>query len=334
MLYEIPSLKHIDVRNVKEAISWLRRYGKKAKVMAGGTDLLGLIKDRVEDAEVLVNIKLIPRMTRIACDERRGLKIGAAVTLNRLETSEVIQEKFTLLADAARQVGTTQIRNMGTIGGNICQRPQCMYFRHPDFLCHKKGGARCYAITGDHRDYSSILGHGKCVMAHPSDMAPALVALKAKAIIAGRDGERQAPLEDLFSGPNHPRETILQPDEFLLGVQVPNPKGENFQLFLKHRIRRSADFALASVAVAAQISGEICRDIRIVLGGVAPFPYLSTRAQEMMKERKLTEQLILEAAEAAVEGARPLSMNRYKLDVTKALVKRALMSAWHGAKAA
>ena len=334
MLYEIPSLKHIDVPNVKEAIFWLHKYGKKAKVMAGGTDLLGLIKDRVEVPEVLVNIKPIPQMKRIAYGEKRGLKIGAAVTLNGLEMSEVIQKKFTILAEAARQVGTTPIRNMGTIGGNLCQRPQCMYFRHPDFLCHKKGGARCYAVTGEHRDYYSILGYGKCVMAHPSDMAPALVALKAKAIIAGEDGERRTPLEDLFSGPDHPRETILQPDELLLGVQVPNPKGENFQLFLKHRIRRASDFALASVAVAAQISGEICREIRIVLGGVAPYPYLSTEAQEVIKEGKLTEQLILEAAEAAVEGARPLSMNRYKLDLTKALVKRALMSVWHGAKAA
>jgi xanthine dehydrogenase YagS FAD-binding subunit len=334
LLYEIPSLKHIDVRTVKEAVSCLRKYGKKAKVMAGGTDLLGLIKDRVEGPEVLVNIKPIPRMNRIAYDERRGLKIGGAVTLNRLEMSEVVQEKFPLLADAARQVGTTQIRNMGTIGGNICQRPQCMYFRHPHFLCHKKGGARCYALTGEHRDYYSILGYGKCVMAHPSDMAPALVALKAKAIIAGREGERQTPVEDLFSGPNHIQETVLKADELLLGVQVPNPKGQNFQLFLKRGIRRSSDFALASVAVAAQMSGEICQQIRIVLGGVAPFPYLSTKAQQMIIEKKLTAQLISEAAEASVEGARPLSMNRYKLDLTRALVERALRSVWHEAQTA
>lgn len=336
MLYELPRFKHIDVKNVKEAIFWLQKYGEKARVIAGGTDLLSLMKDRVEGPEfsipeVLVNIKFIPKMNRITYDEKTGLRIGAAVTLNRLETSDVIKKKFSILLNAARQVGTTQIRNMGTIGGNICQRPQCMYFRHPHFLCYKKGGAKCFAKTGEHRDYHSILEYGKCVMAHPSDVALALVALKAKAIIASYDGGKQIPLEDFFVGANHLNETVLKSDELLMEIQVPKQKGQIYQLFLKHRIRHSSDFALSSVAAVAKISDEICQDIRIVLGGVAPFPYLASEAEEIIRGRRLSKGLISQVAEASVEGARPLPMNRYKIALTRALVRRALTSIWHEA---
>jgi xanthine dehydrogenase YagS FAD-binding subunit len=209
-----------------------------------------------------------------------------------------------------------------------------MYFRHPHFLCYKKGGNRCYAITGEHRDYSSILKYGKCIMAHPSDMAPALAALKAQAIITSNDGEKQIPLEDLFLGPNDFKETVLKSDEFLVGVWVPNPKGPSYQLFLKHRVRRSSDFALSSVAVVARVRDEVCQDIRIVLGGVAPFPYLASEAEEVIRGRRLSKKLISRTAEASVEGARPLPMNRYKIDLTKALVERVLTSIWSEAKGA
>ncbi len=326
MLYEIPILKHIDARSVGEAIFWLHDYGPKARVMAGGTDLLSLIKDRIEVPELLVNIKPIPQANRMDYDEKQGLRIGAAVSLKQLESCEVTQKKYPLLAATARQVGTTQIRSMGTIGGNILQRPQCMYFRSPDFFCRKKGKTRCYAVTGEHRDYYAIFDHGKCIMAHPSDMAPALIALRAKAIVVGGEGEREVPLEDLFVGPNHLQETVLKPDELLLGFRVPNPDGLAFQSFLKHRIRRSSDFALASVAVAANLSDGICLDIRVVLGGVAPFPYQNSDLSEMLHGKRLTQETALEAAEISVKGARPLPMNGYKVEVTKSLVEKALMS--------
>lgn len=336
LLYELPSFEHIDVKSVKEAVFWLHKYGDKAMVIAGGTDLLVLMKDRIEGPKlkipkVLVNIKTIPEMNRLTYDEEVGLRIGAAVTLNRLETSDVIKKKFNVLSQAARQVGTTQIRNMGTIGGNICQRPRCMYFRHPHFLCYKKGGAMCYAGTGEHRYYHSILKCGICVMAHPSDIAPALVALKAKAIIASSDGEKQMPLQNFFLGPNNFTETVLKFDELLTEVQVPNQKGRTYQLFLKHRIRHSSDFSLSSVATVAQILDDVCEDIRIVLGGIAPFPYMASRAEDIVRERRLNEALISQAAELSVEGAHPLPMNRYKIDLTKALVRRALTSIWHEA---
>lgn len=331
MLYELPNFEHVDVKSIEEALSWLRRYGEKARVIAGGTDLLGLMKDRIRGPqlhipEILINIKPIPAMGRITDGEQRGLQIGTAVTLNQLETSEIINKKFSILSQAARQVGSTQIRYLGTLGGNICQRPRCLYFRHLDFLCHKKGGEKCYALTGEHRYYHSIMKYGKCVMAHPSDLAPALIALKAKVVIATSEGEKRVPLQDFFLGPNHFTETLLQSDELLTEVRVENHGDGTYQRFLKRRVRHSVDFSLSSVAVVAQISQGICKDIQIVLGGVAPFPLNASEAEEIIRGRTLGDEIISQAAEAAMRGAKPLPMNRYKVDLTKALVRRVLTS--------
>jgi xanthine dehydrogenase YagS FAD-binding subunit len=337
LLYELPILEHIDAESVDEALFWLHHYGEKTKVIAGGTDLLNLLKDRIKGPklpvpEALVNVKPVREMNRIAYDEETGLHIGSAVTLSRLETSEVIRQNFHLLLMASRQVATTQIRNMGTIGGNICQRPQCMYFRHPHFTCYKKGGSKCFAVTGEHRDYHSILEKGKCVMAHPSDMAIVLIALNARVIIANRDKVIEIPLEDFFVGGNHVTETVLKPDELVREVRVPKQKPETYSVFLKHRIRHASDFALASVAVAVQIVEGFCRDVRIVLGGIAPFPYLVSKAGEIMREKRLSKELISQTSEACVEQARPLPLNHYKKDLTRALVKQALESIRYEAK--
>jgi len=333
MLLELPHFEHVNVTRLEEGISKLQKYGAKAKVIAGGTDLLALMKDRVEGPEmrvpeVLINIKSIPELNSITNDEK-GLRIGAAVTLNRLESAGILKENYRILSQAARHVGTTQLRNMGTLGGNLCQRPRCMYFRHPHFTCYRKGGTKCYAITGEHRDDHAILGHGKCIMAHPSDMAPALIALKTEVIILGPEGERKLPLQDFFLGPNHFTEVMLKPDEFVKEVQVPHPKNRTRQLFLKHRKRHSADFALSSVSMVARVSDGICEDISIVLGGVAPFPHSALRAEQIIRGRRLSEELITQAAEASVEGAQPFPMNRYKIGLTKALVRRALESTGH-----
>jgi len=163
-------------------------------------------------------------------------------------------------------------------------------------------------------------------MAHPSDLAPALIALKAEVMIMSPDGERKVPLQEFFLGPNHYTESILKTDEYLTEIDVPTQNERTRQVFLKKRIRHSADFALSSVATVARISGGICEDIRIVLGGVAPFPYIASMAEEVIKGKKLGEGLISQAAEASVKEAKPLRMNGYKVDLTKTLVKRALTS--------
>jgi len=331
MLFELPSFKHVTGKSVPEVLSLLNQYGAKAKIIAGGTDLLGLMKDRVAGPmlaipEVLVNIKKLPQADRITYEEEMGLQIGAAVTLDQLGKNEIVKQKYVILSQAARQVGTTPLRNMGTIGGNICQRPRCLYFRHPFFVCFKKGGSQCYAVTGEHRDHSAILKTGKCIMAHPSDMAPPLIALRAKAIIAGSGRERELNLSEFFLGPNEINETVLQPGEFIRAFQVPKQNSRNLQHFIKFRIRKSSDFAIASVSVVANVVNEICRDAKIVLGGVAPFPYMADAAAEIVRGKRLNEEVISRAAEASMAEARPLPMNRYKVDLTKVLVKRVLMS--------
>jgi xanthine dehydrogenase YagS FAD-binding subunit len=333
MFMELSEVKHVDAKDSQKAVYWLKEYGDRARIIAGATDLLSLMKDRIEGPglktpEVLVNIKTIPGMNEIGYDKSGRLRIGAGVTLDRIETSQIIGEKFPILSQAASQVGTLQLRNMGTLGGNICQRPRCMYFRHPHFICRKKGGKMCFAITGEHRDYYAIINNGKCVTAHPSDMAPALVALNAKVVIAGSDGKREIPLQELFLGPNEVNETILQPDEILTEFLVPNRKEKLYQFFLKQRIRRSFDFALTSVAAVAQIDQEVCTEIRMVLGGVAPFPYVALEAEQVLKGKKFSDELISMAADASVKEARPLPMNNYKKDLTRVSVIQVLKMIW------
>ena len=331
MLFELPAFEHAEAESIKEALFWLEKWGNAASVIAGGTDLLGLMKDRLEGPQlktpqVLINVKRIAEMTRIDHDDESGLRIGAAVTLSQLGASDIIRKRFSILSQTARQIGTTQIRNMGTIGGNLCQRPRCMYFRHPDFLCYKKGGRTCYAVRGEHRFDHSVINYGKCVVAHPSDLAPALIALNASAIIATSNGERQVPLQDFFPGPNDYTEIVLQPGELLSAVRVPKGNRKNRQLFLKHRVRHSSDFALASVAMAADVSEGIVQDIRIIMGGIAPFPYAANKTGEIINGKALNAKLISRAATASIDGARPLPHNGYKLDLAKALVKSALES--------
>jgi len=164
---------------------------------------------------------------------------------------------------------------------------------------------------------------GKCVMAHPSDMAPALMALEAKAVIATSDEERRIPLAEFFTGPNSFKETALDPGELLVAFEIPDQNGMH-QVFIKQRIRHAADFALSSVAVSARVTKGVCEDIKVLLGGVAPVPYVVAELEDMIKGRRLNEQLVSQAADVAVKEARPLPMNGYKVDLTKALVKRAL----------
>jgi xanthine dehydrogenase YagS FAD-binding subunit len=332
MLFELRGFEHFDATSTSQAVSILARYGGEgggaAAVIAGGTDLLALLKDKVEGPglripEVLVNIKPIGELQRIS-DDRESATIGAAVTLAQLVESDLIRERLPALREAARLIGTTQLRNMGTLGGNLCQRPRCMYFRHPDFPCLRKGGRKCFAVSGEHRDYHAILGRGTCAMAHPSDTAPVLVALRAEAVIVGPAGDTTIPLTELFSGPDASRETVLLPDQLLKEIRVPLPGRAGRQVFLKHRVRHSADFALASVAAAVEMSDGLIRTARVVLGGVAPIPLLAGGVEEVLRGSRPDEKLLDEAADVAVQRARPLPHNRYKVDLLRALIRRAL----------
>jgi len=328
VLFELPVFEHVDVKSIEEALRFLEsREG--AEIIAGGTDLLGSMKDRITGPELtlpslLINIKGISEMNRVFEDEEGTLHIGGAVTLRQLKQSPLLKPELGALRSALGQIGSRQIRALGTVAGNICQRLRCIYFRHPDFICFKKGGNRCYAPGGEHRYYHAIMHYERCVAAHPSDLAPVLMAYDARVTVEGPKGKRGIRLQELFSEAKDAGQTILGPRELLTEIQVPVPGETTVHSFMKSRIRQSFDFALASVAAVGRLSGGVVEDIRIVLGGIAPSPVKAVQSEEILRGKCLNDDAIKEAAEAALKGAKPLPKNRYKVDLTKTLVRRAL----------
>lgn len=310
--------------SIKDALAQLKGKGERAQVLAGGTDLLGEMKDGIAGPELLVSLKGIPGLDRISLGAE-GLRMGALVSLHEIATHPQIGKQYGALAQAASEVGSPTLRHMGTLGGNLCQRPRCWYYRG-DVVCLKKGGERCYVPTGQNK-YHAILEGGPCFTVHPSDTAPALIALGARVKVAGPQGERVIPLEKFFVGPRKDvrRETVLGPQEILTEIQVPSiPEGRS--IYLKSKERRCWDFALAAVAVSLTLKDGLCQEARIVLGGVAPIPYRASRAEDVLKGKRIEEPLAKQAAHLALLGALPLTSNAYKVDLAKTLVNRALLT--------
>ncbi|GIV16953.1 MAG: FAD-binding molybdopterin dehydrogenase [Armatimonadota bacterium] len=312
-------------RSVADAVRLLAQQGSMA--IAGGQDILGAMKDGLFEPQHLVNLKSLPDLSQIK-ESSAGLQIGALVTLTEIAEHPVIQRDYTALAEAAQSVATPQIRNVGTIGGNLCQRPRCWYFRDPHVHCLKKGGDRCYAVRGDNR-YHAIISPGPCYIVHPSDCAPALIALGARVTIAGARGTRTVPLKDFFQMPdkNLKSENILRPGELVTVITVPKPKAGTRSTYVKVREKDSFDWALVSAAVALQIEGGVCRGASVVLGGVAPVPYDSAAAAKVLIGKPITEQIAAAAGRASVEQAAPLEGNAYKVPLAEAVVKRAVLAA-------
>jgi xanthine dehydrogenase YagS FAD-binding subunit len=320
-----------DATTVEEAVGLLEKYGPTSKVLAGGSDLVtGVMKDWVHGPgmpypEVLIDITTIPDMYGISVGDD-GLKIGAATTLSDIVESEEIQQTWPVLSNAAFSVASPLIRNFGTLGGNINQRPRCWFLRGEDFPCYKKGGDFCFAVTGDNT-YHAIIGGELCYIVHPSDTATALLALNAKTTIASPSGQREVAFDEYFIGPREDvlRENILQANELMVSVQVPTPAANTKMAWTKLKDRQVYDFALTSVAVVATIDGGVWQDGRIVLGGVAPVPW---RAEVV--EQALVGKDVKSAARAAAalvrNQARPLSNNAYKVDIAVGLTERAVLS--------
>ena len=320
---ELKHLEHFNARTIDEVISLLNEYKEEAKIIAGGTDLIRLMKSRVTRPKALVNIKTIPDLAYIT-EDAEGLKIGALTTIKDIEASPIIRDKYNILAEAAHAVATPHIRNMATIVGNLCQDVQCWYYRRPpitgrSFFCRRKGGELCYAVAGDNR-YHAIIGGGECWAVCPSDMAPALVALDARVKITGSDEERIVPLEEFYTVLGN----ILKPNEIITDIWVPSLRPTTKQRYLKFRERKTIDFAISSVAVVITTENRVVTNARIVLGGIAPMPYRASGAEEVLKGETITESLAEIAARAAVSGANPLKNNAHKVPITETLVKRAI----------
>jgi xanthine dehydrogenase YagS FAD-binding subunit len=321
------AFEYVNPTDVKGAVAALTQAGDKSKIIAGGIDLLGEMKDYIRTPDVVVNLKKIPGLNAITVDAS-GLKLGALVTLVEIAEHPIVRRDYTALADAAHVVGTPQIRNVGTLGGNLCQKPRCWYYRDEEVICLKKGGTTCYAVNGENQ-YHAILGGGPSYIVHPSDCAPALMALGATAMISSPKGTREVPLEKFFILPTESliRENILQHNEIVTHIRVPKPAASSRSHYMKVRHKESFDWALAGAAVVLQMSGSVVKDSRVVLSGVAPIPWRSKEAEAALKGKTLTAAVANAAGAAAVSKAKPLGKNGYKVPLTQNTVKLAVLHA-------
>jgi xanthine dehydrogenase YagS FAD-binding subunit len=315
-------------RTMEQAVSLMqqaRKDGHAAAVAGGGSDLLGMVKEFLVKPDVLVNLKTINGLDQVA-PAASGVNIGGLITLNALGTHSLIRSHYTVLAEAAETVATPQIRNVGTLAGNVCQRPWCWYFRN-GFPCLKNGGDQCFSISGDNR-FHAIFGGGPSYIVHPSDTAPALVALDAKFRIAGPAGERVVSAADFFTLPQQDatRENVLAEGEILTGVQLPPASSGRRSTYNKVLDREAWTHAVVSAAVVLDMDKDVCRKASIVLGGVAPIPWRLPNVEHMLTGQVITPELAAKAGEAAIAGAQKLSKNAYKLPMTKGLVRRTLLT--------
>jgi xanthine dehydrogenase YagS FAD-binding subunit len=313
---------YVRAGSLDEAVKQLGTPGTRAH--AGGTDLLGCLRDGVMKVDKVVSLSRLDDLRGIAATTDGGLRIGALATIAEIAMHPVVAEKYAALAQAAAAVASPQLRNQGTLGGNLCQRPRCWYFRG-DFPCARKGGDVCFAMNGQNQ-YHAIFGGSLCYIVHPSDTAPALVALDASVRIAGAKGSRVMPLEKFFVLPDVQltRENVLEPGEIVTEVLLPKVETPIKSAYRKVRARGSWDFALAGIALAVTMRGDKVGTARIVLSGVAPVPWRLAGVERVLVGEKLDAKTIAKAATAAVTGAQPLEHNGYKVALVRGLVEDAL----------
>lgn len=307
-----------------QAVSLLASPGSVP--LAGGSDLLGLMKDEVETPRRLVNLKDIRDLRGIRLDEA-GLKIGALVTLDELAADPALRFDYAALADAAGRVAGPQIRNVATVGGNLCQRPRCWYFRNGFGLLPLQNG-KSMVTEGDNR-YHAVFGNdGPAAFVTPSTIAPLLVALGTRVTIAGLKGERKVDLESFYRVPRNPeeREHDLAPGEIVTSITVAPASGRKLASY-EVRQRETLDWSLATASVALDMDGPRVTKANVVLGQVAPIPWRSREAEAVLQGQVLDRALANQAGEAAVQGAKPLSRNRYKVQLARVAVHRALLAA-------
>jgi xanthine dehydrogenase YagS FAD-binding subunit len=330
---------NVNPRDLRDAVATLqktRRDGRHASIAGGGTDLLGLIKERLVRPDVVVNLKSMTEASLVGVtrgsERPRGVRIGGLTTLAAVARDPLIVAEYPVLAEAAASVATPQIRNAATIAGNVCQRPWCWYLRN-NFPCLKNGGDRCFAPTGEHQ-FHAIFGGGPSFIVHPSDTAPALVALDARFRLVGPSGARTILAKDFFALPSvtPSKENVLRDDEILAEILLPErpaiaqgaSKLTRRATYRKLLDREAWTHAVISAAITLDMDGDICRRARIVLGGVAPIPWDLPAVAALLKDQRLTPELAARAGDVAVEGATPLPKNAYKVPLTRALVRRTL----------
>lgn len=318
--------EYFNARTVDEAVSVLRRYGGRARVIAGGTDLIGTMKDEILPTypEAVIDIKNIPGLDVIG-EDKGILRIGALTRLEDIATNDTVRADYAALAEAARRTASPHIREMGTLGGNICQDIRCWYYRKPQnrFPCLRKGGGRCYAINGDNR-YHSIFGGSVeegCYAVHPSDTAPALIALDAEI----RTSKRTIGAEDFFQV-DVSKTTVLDDDEIVTNIEIPKPPENGKSAFLKFALRKTIDFPIVNCAALISISNGKIISARVCLNAVYVKPYRAVKAEAYLVGKKISEGNGETAGIEAVSETKPMKDNGYMVQIAKTMVKRAVLA--------
>jgi xanthine dehydrogenase YagS FAD-binding subunit len=322
------SFTNVNPRDLTHALTIVRQTrenGRTSALAGGGSDLLGMMKERLVTPDVIVNLKTIKGLDQVK-PEGAGVTIGGLITLDALNSHPLIRRQYPVLAEAAESVATPQIRNVGTLAGNICQRPWCWYYRN-GFQCLKNGGTTCFSISGENA-FHAIFGGGPSYIVHPSDTAPALVALDARFRIVGPAGERVVPAAEFFTLPtvDASRENVLKEGEVLAEIVLPRRGAAVRSTYHKVLDREAWTHAVVSAAVVLDMNEEVCRSARIVLGGVAPIPWRLPEVEKMLAGQRITPDLAAKAGEEAVAGARPLARNGYKVPLTRSMVSRTILA--------
>jgi xanthine dehydrogenase YagS FAD-binding subunit len=320
--------EHLTVHASSDAIAALAdSEANHTHLIAGGTDLLPLLKDNLVTVDRLIDIKPARALRHLAFEADGSLRIGALTTLAEIERSAELAERLPILIQAVADAATPQLRAMATVGGNLLQRSRCWYFRGP-FDCWLKGGETCYMRSGENK-YAAIFEQGPCRSAHPSDLAPALVALDATITLESASGARTLPVADLLAPPTADEriEYRLNPGELLTEIRIPAQYQNAHGVYLKAMDRRAWAFALVSAAAQLTIEDSKVIQSRLVLGGVANVPWRVTDAEALLQGQPLTPELAAQAADLAVQGATPLAHNRYKVAMARELARRAILMA-------
>lgn len=315
--------EHVNATSIAGAVRLLGVDGN-AMLIAGGTDLLTQMKAGIMEPGRLVNLKTVSGLDKIKFDDANGLEMGALATLDNIAATSAVRDRYRVFYQAISAAASPQLRNFATIGGNLMQGSRCWYYRGR-FNCWLKGGAQCYARDGEN-SHHAIFGGGACNAVQPSDPATALVALGAEVTVAQGRVRRSMPIEQFFNrpSPGSRQFTVLEPGQIIISIHVPAPVGGGRGIYIKAMDRKAWAFALASVAASLTFERNVVQDARIVLGGVASIPWRATAAQTFLNGRKLDEETIRGAASLAVNGAKPLAKNNYKMALVKGIVSQAL----------
>jgi xanthine dehydrogenase YagS FAD-binding subunit len=316
-----------DVAHAVTIVKQARADNRSVAIAGGGSDLLGMMKERLVTPDVLVSLKSIEGLDQVKAAPGGGLTVGGLTTLDALARVPAVRDRYAVLAEAAESVATPQIRNAATIAGNVCQRPWCWYYRN-GFKCLKNGGTTCYSVAGEN-EFHAIFGGGPSYIVHPSDTAVALVALDAAFHLSGPAGDRVVPAREFFTLPtaDPSRENVLKDGEILASITLPAAHAGVRSTYHKVLDREAWTHAVVSAAIVLEMDKDVCRTARVVLGGVAPIPWRLPKVEKMLTGQRVTPELAAKAGDAAVAGARPLAKNGYKVPMVRAMVARTVLSA-------